>query len=44
MIHTSSGDWTDAQVDGIEAAIDYARELGIDIVTCEYALKQFVRV
>lgn len=44
MLHTSSGDWTDDQVDGIEAAIDYALSQGVEIVTCEYALKQFVKI
>lgn len=43
MIHTSSGDWTDAQVNGIKASIDYALSNGVEIVTCEYALKQFVK-
>lgn len=43
MVHTSSGDWTDAQVNGIKASIDYALANGVDIVSCEYALKQFVK-
>lgn len=44
MLHTSSGDWTDDQVNGIKASIDYAVGQGVQIVTCEYALKQFVKV
>ena len=44
MLHTSSGYWTDDQVNGIKAAIDYAVGQGVQIVTCEYALKQFVKV
>jgi peptidoglycan/xylan/chitin deacetylase (PgdA/CDA1 family) len=45
MVHTSSGDWTNtAAVNGIKAVIDYALANGVEIVTAEYGIKQFVQI
>ncbi|MGM9642338.1 MAG: polysaccharide deacetylase family protein [Eubacteriales bacterium] len=42
MIHTSDSDFQQDQADIISDAIDYARSKGIDIVTTEYGVKQYV--
>ena len=42
-IHTSSGNWSQASADNLSGAVDYARSIGVDIVTPDYGCARYCR-
>ena len=42
MMHTSAGIWSSSNVSVMEAAIDYAKSVGLDIITIEAGCRRFI--